>query len=233
MIDESPEEEGRDRLEEESAPLSADTALARFILELRTRGQTEAALPNAFERLPRALFVQGFPPERLYSAVCLPIACGEEATDPFSIARHLALLDLRPGQRVLEIGLGSGFQAAIMVRLGASVLSYERYRSLIRQAEQAFRKSGVGSVTPMLGDGLAKLDRSDSFDRIIINGSLDSLPAHLLERLNPNGIAIGHRQHGLETRLTRWRKDLSGQAAEQDLAPSRIGPVRGGLALAL
>jgi len=233
MIGQRQNEEGPDRSDEEGAPLSADTALARFILELRSRGQTEPALPNAFERLPRAVFVQGFPPERLYSAVSLPIACGEEATDPFSIARHIALLDLRPGQRVLEIGLGSGFQAAVMARLGASVLSYERYRSLIRQAEQAFRKSGVGSVTPMLGDGLARLDRSDGFDRIIINGALDSLPAHLLERLNPHGIAIGHRQCGLETRLTRWRKDLSGQAVEQDLAISRMGPVRGGLPLVL
>lgn len=226
-----------DRLEPEAAepggPLTADTALARFILDLRSRGQTDAGLLTAFERLPRHLFHPGFPPDRLYSPVSLPIACGEEGTDPFSIARHLGLLAIRPGHRVLEIGLGSGFQAGVMARLGASVTSYERYRSLIRQAEQAFRQAGITSVTPMLGDGLARLDRPDSFDRIILNGALEQLPTALLERLNPHGILLGHRMRGLETRLTLWRKDLTGQAAEQDLGPSRLGPLRGGLTFVL
>ncbi|WP_284176862.1 protein-L-isoaspartate O-methyltransferase [Rhabdaerophilum sp. SD176] len=218
---------------EPGSPLSADTALAQFILDLRSRGQTDAAMLTAFERLPRHLFIPGFLPERLYSPVSLPIPCGEEATDPFSIARHLALLDIRPGHRILEIGLGSGFQAAIMARLGASVTSYERYRSLIRQAEQAFRHAGITSVTPMLGDGLARLDRPDSFDRIILNGALELPPQAFLDRLNPHGILVGHRLRGLETRLAVWRKDLTGQAAEQDAGPSRLGPLRGGLTLVL
>lgn len=218
---------------EPAGPMTADTALARFILDLRSRGQTDAAMLTAFERLPRHLFIPGFTPERLYSPVSLPIPCGEEGTDPFSIARHLALLDIRPGHRVLEIGLGSGFQAGVMARLGASVTSYERYRSLLRLAEQAFRQAAITNVTPMLGDGLARLDRPDSFDRIILNGALDLPPTPFLDRLNPHGILVGHRRKGLETRLTLWRKDLSGQAAEQDLGPSRLGPLRGGLTLVL
>lgn len=218
---------------EPGGPLSADTALARFILDLRSRGQTDAALLTAFERLPRHHFISGFPPERLYSPVSLPISCGEEATDPFSIARHLALLDIRPGHRVLEIGLGSGFQAGIIARLGASVTSYERYRSLIRQAEQAYRQAGITSITPMLGDGLARLDRPDSFDRIILNGAQELPPQSFLDRLHPHGILVGHRIRDLGTRLAVWRKDLTGQAAEEDLGPSRLGPLRVGLTFVL
>jgi protein-L-isoaspartate(D-aspartate) O-methyltransferase len=217
----------------EQGPVSADTALARFILDIRSRGLTEPALLTAFERLPRALFLPGQGAERLYAPIGLPLPCGEEATDAFTIGRHLSLLEIRPGQRVLEIGLGSGFQAALLARLGASVTSYERYRTLLRGAEQALRAAGITNVVPMLGDGLSRLDRSDMFDRVIVNGAVDSVPPSLIERLNPHGIVLAHRQRGFETRLTLWRKDLAGQAIEQDIGLSRMGPMRGGLPVVL
>lgn len=210
-------------------PDAADAALARFILELRSRGLTDPALLNAFERLPRERFIPAFGADRLYSPLSLPIACGEEATDPYTLARHLRQLDVRPGHRVLEIGTGSGFQAAVMARLGASVASYDRYRTLLRGAEQALRASSIFTVSLGLADGMDRLDRSDPFDRIIINGAIESMPAGLLDRLNPHGIAMAARRRGLETRLVLWRKDLSGDAAEQDLGNSRLGPLRDGL----
>lgn len=208
---------------------AADAALARFILDLRSRGMTDPAVLTAFERLPREAFIPGFAARRLYSPVALPLPCGEEATDPFTIARHIVQLDIRPGHRVLEIGTGSGFQAAILARLGATLVSYERYRTLLRGAEQAFRATQITSVTPLLGDGLARLDRPDSFDRIIVNGAVEALPPALFERLNPNGAVLMHRRLGLETRLVLLRKDLSGHAAEQEQGLSRMGPMRGGI----
>lgn len=212
---------------------SADTALARFILDLRSKGLTDPALLNAFERVPRAAFVPGFDASFLYSSISLPIACGEEATNPFSLARQLVLLDIRPGQRVLEIGTGTGFLSAILARLGASVTSYERYRTLLRQAENAFRISNITSVTPLLGDGLARLERVDGFDRIIVNGAVETMPQHLMDRLNANGIALAHRRRGLETNLIVWKKDLSGFPAANDCGPSRIGLMRSGVSLSL
>jgi len=206
-----------------------DTALARFILDLRSKGLTDPALLNAFERVPRAAFVPGRPASLLYSPIALPIDCGEEATDPFSLARHLLLLDIRPGQRVLEIGTGTGFLSAILARLGASITSYERYRTLLRQAERTFRAHNVASVTPLLGDGLARLDRPDGFDRIIVNGAVEAMPQHLMDRLNTNGIALAHRRRGLETRLVVWKKDLSGHPAATEHGASRMGLMRAGI----
>lgn len=210
-----------------------ETALARFILELRSKGLTDPAMLNAFERVPRGDFVPGFPPLQHYSPAALPLPCGEEATDPFTLARHLLLLDIHPGHRVLEIGTGSGFLAAIMARLGGNVLTYERYRTLLENAEAAFRRNGITDVTPVLGDGLARLDRTDGFDRIIVNGTLDSMPQHLMDRLGPGGVALAHRRAGEGARLFVWKKDLSGYPLARDCGPSRLPPMREGLPKAL
>lgn len=215
------------------AELSPDTALARFILDLRSKGLTDPTLLNAFERVPRALFVPGAPAGLLYAPINLPIACGEEATDPFSLARHLLLLDLRPGLKVLEIGTGSGFLAAVMARLGVEVTSFERYRTLIRQAEGALARVGATGVTLRQADGLARIEGLGGFDRVIINGAVEAVPMHVVDRLEPGGILVGHRRRGGETRLTAWRKDLASHAEAQDLGPSRVGPMRAGLPAAL
>ncbi|OYU50039.1 MAG: protein-L-isoaspartate O-methyltransferase [Rhizobiales bacterium PAR1] len=206
-----------------------DAALARFIMDLRSRGLTDPALMTAFERLPRGEFIPGFAPSQLYSTMALPLPCGEEATDPFSLARYLMLLDIRPGLRVLEIGTGSGFLSAILARLGAGVTSYERYRTLLRRAERAFRSMGITTVVPLLGDGLTRLDRADSFDRIIVNGAVETMPQHLMDRLNANGIALAHRRRGLETQLVVWKKDLTGFPVAQECGPSRMGLMRAGI----
>lgn len=216
---------------------TADTALARFILELRSKGLVDPTLLNAFERVPRAEFVPGFAPDIVYSPVSLPLPCGEEATNPYTLARHMMLLDVRPGVHVLEIGTGSGYLSAILARLGASVTSLERYRQLLHRAEAAFRKSGTLTVTPVLADGLARPGRMGAgdkhYDRIIINGAVEAVPQHLMDRLNANGIALAHRQHGQETRLAVWKKDLTGHATMQEYGPSRMAPLRAGIPSAL
>lgn len=209
--------------------LADDTALARFILDLRSRGLTEPTLLNAFERLPRMVFLPGFSPAQLYSTLAMPLPCGEEATDPFTLARHLVLLDIRPGHRVLEIGTGSGFFAALMARLGARVTTYERYRTLLRRAETAFRQLGITDVIALFGDGLARQERGEGFDRIIVNGALDSVPQHLVDRLNTNAVMLAHRRRGAETRLFVWKKDLTGHPEAIDCGPSRLGLMRSGL----
>lgn len=207
----------------------ADAALARFILDLRSRGLMDPALLTAFERLPRAEFLPGQALRHIYAPIALPLPCGEEATDPFTLARQLVLMDLNPGMSVLEIGTGSGFLSALMARLGCKVTSFERYRTLLKQAERRFRHLGIGDVRAFLGDGLARHDSPETYDRIIVNGAVEAMPNHLFDRLKTGGMALASRHNGKETRLFSWKRDLSGFPVSVDCGPSRAGAMREGL----
>ena len=207
----------------------ADAALARFILDLRSRGLTDPAMLTAFERLPRAEFLPGQALHHIYAPIALPLPCGEEATDPFTLARQLTLLDLAPGMSILEIGTGSGFLSALMARLGCKVTSFERYRTLLKQAERRFRHLGISDVRAFLGDGLARHDSPETYDRIIINGAVEAMPNHLFDRLNTGGMALASRHNGKEMRLFSWKRDLSGFPVSVDCGPSRAGAMREGL----
>ncbi len=215
------------------APSGEDEALARFILGLRTRGMTDPALLNAFERVPRARFLSGFSPDLLYAPLALPLPCGEEATDPFTVAMHLALLDLRPGMSVLEIGTGSGYQAALLAALGARVTTFERYRSLARDAAarlagDAFAKT---AVSVHHADGLLRGDDAGGYDRMIVNGAVEHFSAQLMDRLAADGKMLLHRKRGSETRRMLAKFDENRFPVYSDLGPSRIGPMRSGAAL--
>lgn len=212
---------------------ASDTALARFLLDLRSKGLTEPAIFNAFERVPRAPFLPKIRPGLLYAPINLPIPCGEEAEDPFSLARLLVLARIAPGQRVLEIGTGSGFGTALMAAAGAEVVTLERYARLGVAATRAFNLLGLPRITTLQADGLAKRAIGGPFDRLIIGGAMEMVPSQLFEGLVPGGIAIGGRVRGGETRLTLWRIDASGFPVETDLGPARMSRMRHNLPRAL
>lgn len=211
----------------------ADTALARFILSLRSRGIINPRLANAFESVPRALFMPNVRPGLLYGPVHLPLPCGEEALDAAGLARLLLLLDVEPGHRVAEIGSGSGFVSALLARLGAEVLALERYRTLIAGGERALRQLGVTTVTLRQADGLKRGALDRPVERILLHGAVEHAPQHLFEALVPGGQALGFRQRAEGSRLTLWKKEASGFLNEVDLGASRIGRLRDGVARAL
>jgi protein-L-isoaspartate(D-aspartate) O-methyltransferase len=206
-----------------------DAALARFIMTLRARGLSDPALMTAFERLPRAAFLPGFSPAQLYAPMALPLPCGEEASDPFTLLGHLRLLDVRPGHTVLEIGTGSGFLSAIMARLGARVTSCERWRTLLQKAERAFRASGITTVTPVHGDGLAPQELAARYDRIILNGVVETLPQHLTDRLGTGGRMLAHHRRGGQTQRVVWQRDITGVLHAEEAGPSRMGAMHSGI----
>ncbi len=210
-----------------------DTELARFVLHLRSRGLTEPALLNAFEHTPRALFLPEMPAHFLYSGHHLPLPCGEEAIDPATLARHLVLLKLQPGLRVLEIGTGSGFMAALLARLGCSVVSLERYATLKSRAAQALAHLGLHHVELHQADGLARAENLGGFDRLILNGTVDALPNHIFERLKDGGMVLGARKRSGNCQLMTWRKHAGQIMEAQDHGASRLPPLREGLAAAL
>ena len=207
----------------------ADTALARFILELRSKGMMDSAVLNAFEAIPRGVFLPDIRPGLLYEPIALPLPCGEEATDPFSLVRHLVLLDLKPGMRSLEIGTGSGYFTAVLARFGAHVTSVERYRSLLKRAEKALMDTQAPDIRLIHADGLARTEPKELYDRIMVNGAMDMVPAHLFSHLVPGGSALGHRLRDGMARLTLWRKDIGGLISETDFGPTRASVLRSGL----
>lgn len=210
-----------------------DTALARFVLHLRSRGMIDASLLNAFERTPRAVFMPDSPSEHLYGAIHLPLPCGEEAIDAGTMARHLVLLDLKPGLRVLEVGTGSGFFTALLARLGCSVVSLERHRTLLAGAKRALSTLGLQHVELHHADGLSRMEQIGGFDRLVLNGAIDSLPNHILERVKEGGLALGARKRSGECRLMVWRKSAGHLVEPFDHGASRLPPLREGVSTTL
>jgi len=210
---------------------AADTQLARFILALRSRGITHPALLNAVESTPRSAFLPEMRPGLLYEGIALPLPCGEEAAEPFTLLKMLALLDVRPGTRVLEIGTGSGWLTALMARLGAEGRSVERARTLHISAKAALERLSLTSFTLIHGDGLAEETlgaEARTLDRLILTGAVESIAPSLIARLAPRGIALAPVVAGQAVRLTLFRKAETGEITAQDCGEMRIPPLREG-----
>jgi protein-L-isoaspartate(D-aspartate) O-methyltransferase len=161
-----------------------------FQLNLRRRGISDQAVLRAMEEIPRDLFVQPADRTDAYRDSALGIACGQTISQPFVVAYMTEQLQLQKHHRVLEIGTGSGYQAAILSRLCGQVLSIERYRTLADSARARLQKLGCGNVEVMLGDGFDIPAGAGSFDRIIVTAAMEKVPETLPQRLEPEGILI-------------------------------------------
>jgi protein-L-isoaspartate(D-aspartate) O-methyltransferase len=162
-----------------------------FQLNLRRRGISEQAVLRAMEDIPREMFVEPADRESAYRDSALGIACGQTISQPFVVAYMTEQLQLQKGHNVLELGTGSGYQAAILSRLCRQVLTIERYRTLADRARRRLEKLGCDNVEVLLGDGLEiSAIPGGQFDRIIVTAAIEQIPDALLERLHTGGILI-------------------------------------------
>jgi protein-L-isoaspartate(D-aspartate) O-methyltransferase len=161
-----------------------------FQLNLRRRGISDQAVLRAMEAIPRDLFVEVIDRADAYRDTALAIACGQTISQPFVVAYMTEQLHLQPSHRVLEIGTGSGYQAAILSKLCRDVLSIERFRTLVERARVRLEKLGCDNVEVMLGDGFDVPANLGAFDRIIITAAMAELPEALPQRLEDDGILI-------------------------------------------
>ncbi len=162
----------------------------QFILHLRSKGITDARVLAAMEATPRDVFLDGVFKERAYEDRPLPIACGQTISQPSVVARMTAELELDKRHKVLEIGTGSGYQAAILSRLVRRVYTVERHTGLARAARDLFRRLDLANVTVIPGDGSQGLAEQAPFDRILLTAAAEDPPANLLAQLKPGGIMI-------------------------------------------
>ncbi|NOX39720.1 MAG: protein-L-isoaspartate(D-aspartate) O-methyltransferase [Alphaproteobacteria bacterium] len=162
----------------------------QFLFSLRSRGVTDARVLEAMEKVDRGLFVQGLFANRAYEDRPLPIACGQTISQPSVVGLMTQALDVQPRNKVLEIGTGSGYQAAILSHLARRVYSVERHRELTRSARQIIETLGLVNVTVMTSDGSLGLPDQAPFDRIILTAAPEDPPANLLGQLRVGGIMV-------------------------------------------
>lgn len=161
-----------------------------FQLNLRRRGISDQAVLRTMEDVPRDAFVEPADREDAYRDMALGIACGQTISQPFVVAYMTEQLGLKRSHRVLEIGTGSGYQAAVLSRLCAHVLTIERYRTLADRARTRLDGLGYDNVEVMVGDGFDVPAEVANFDRIIVTAAMEQIPDALAQRLEPQGILI-------------------------------------------
>ncbi len=171
-------------------PDFAQTERMMFQLSLRRRGISDQRVLKAMDEVPRDRFVTAADHRDAWRDTALGIACGQTISQPFVVAYMTEQMQLRSTHRVLEIGTGSGYQAAILSRLVKTVLSIERFTMLADAARVLLRKLQYHNIEVMVGDGYAVQDNLGSFDRIIVTAAMPEIPPSLLARLGEGGILI-------------------------------------------
>jgi protein-L-isoaspartate(D-aspartate) O-methyltransferase len=197
----------------------------RLIMELRSQGVTDTAVLSAIERVPRELFVPPSFRDHAYENAALPIGMGQTISQPSVVAYMTQALELSDRMKVLEIGTGSGYQAAILAKLARRVYTIERHRELLREAEKRFAELRLRNITTRCADGSKGWPEQAPFDRIVVTAAAPEVPEVLLEQLAVGGILIAPvgKRRG-EQHLVRVRRNSDGFARET-LWPVRFVPL--------
>ncbi|HEX4303092.1 MAG TPA: protein-L-isoaspartate(D-aspartate) O-methyltransferase [Rhizomicrobium sp.] len=171
--------------------MSKDPRQIQLIMDLRGQGIDDNRVLGAVERTPRDVFVEAPFASHAWDNSALPIACGQTISQPFVVAYMTQHLDVQPQHRVLEIGTGSGYQAAVLSPLCRRVYTVERHRPLLDQARARFDALKLHNVVSKLGDGFKGWPEQAPFDRIILSCAVETVPPILIEQLKPGGALIG------------------------------------------
>jgi len=202
----------------------------RFLLDLRRRGIGDQAVLRALEEVPRDAFVPPRMAGTAYADHALPIDCGQTISQPYVVAYMTEQLGVRPHHRVLEIGTGSGYQAAVLSRLVHRVVSVERYRTLADTARALLKQLGFQNVEVIVGDGMEGAPDHAPFDRIVVTAATETVPPALLDQLAIGGVLIAPigPVDGVQ-HLTKVTKTETGEQREA-LIPVRFVPLIAGKA---
>lgn len=202
----------------------------QFVYALRSHGVTNPDVLRVMEQTPREEFLEGIFRERAHEDTPLPIACGQTISQPSVVGLMTQALDVTRRCKVLEIGAGSGYQAAILARLARRVYTLERHRRLALSARALFERMELGNITVVLGDGSLGLPEQAPFDRIIVTAAAEDPPRILLDQLRSGGIMVlpVGQSHSVQ-QLIRIEKTEAG-LDYADLGPVRFVPLLEGVA---
>jgi protein-L-isoaspartate(D-aspartate) O-methyltransferase len=165
--------------------------------QLERRGVRDPRVLEVMATTPREAFVPGVPASVAYDDRALPIDAGQTISQPYMVARMTELLDVQPGDRILEVGTGSGYQAAVLANLGARVTSIERHPDLANSARDKLRALGIEGVDVRAGDGSRGDPEGAPWDGIVVTAGAPSIPDALREQLDIGArlvIPVGPRE---------------------------------------
>ena len=211
-----------------------DIDRVNFQLTLRRRGISDQAVLRAMAEVPRSSFVAADLAGSAYVDQALPIDCGQTISQPYVVGYMTEQLGVKPHHRVLEIGTGSGYQAAVLSKLAGEVVSIERYRTLADQARRRLNALGCANVEVVVGDGFEGCPDRAPFDRIIVTAAAEEVPAALTGQLADGGVMIlplgpqNGPQHLI--RLTKLQTPEGEKLVEDKLIPVRFVPMLRGKA---
>ena len=209
--------------------MNGDIRKIRLLMELRRQGVSDTGVLSAMERVPRELFVPEAFRDQAYENIALPIGAGQTISQPQIVAEMTAALELGPRLKVLEVGTGSGYQAAGLAHLCRRLYSIERHRTLAVEAEARFKALRLGNIVVQVGDGGEGWPAQAPFDRIIVTAQAEMVPEVLLSQLREGGVMIlPISDSGREQKVVRLRRTADGVERES-LMQARFVPLLDGL----
>jgi len=200
---------------------------ARLILELRQGGVDDRRVVDAMERVPREMFVPAAIRDKAYENVALPIGHHQTISQPLTVGLMTQALEITDRMKVLEIGTGSGYQAAVLAPLCRRLYTIERYKELHEQAEARFHALRITNITTRLGDGSHGWPEQAPFERIIVTAAAHDVPSLLVEQLTIGGIMVVPVNDGrdeFDQRLLRVTRTEDGIETEE-LGVTRFVPL--------
>ena len=207
--------------------LSVESRKIRLVMDLRNAGVTDTKVLAAIERVPRENFVEEAFLDQAYANQALPIDCGQTISQPLVVGLMTQALEISDRQKVLEIGTGSGYQAAILAKLARRVYTIERHRDLLVEAERRFKALKLHNITTMVGDGYKGWPAQAPFERILVTAAARIVPPVRVAQLSGEGgimvIPVGDVA-GTNQEVIRVRKDGT-QFTSERLFPVRFVPL--------
>jgi protein-L-isoaspartate(D-aspartate) O-methyltransferase len=204
--------------------MSDAARLMRFVLEMRQAGITDPRALAALERTPRTHYAPAHLEGLALDDVGLPLAHAQTMTKPSIVGRVVAALDPQPTDVILEIGTGSGFQAAVLSNLAHKVVTLERWRDLAADARGRFGTARLMRTYAHVADGFDGWSDDAPYDRIVLNVAVEEVPPVLFDQLKPGGVIVAPIEDASGQRLMRIRNDV-----REDLGPVKLGALERGV----
>lgn len=210
--------------------MTSQRARDRLAAALKDSGIQDARVIDVIRNLPRHHFIDQAMHTRAYENTALPIGHGQTISQPLVVARMTeALLEFGMPEKVLEIGTGSGYQAAVLSALVPQVFTVERIEELLRQARRRFRQLGLTNLRSRHDDGKLGWAEEGPFDAVILTAAGDAIPSAILDQMTPTGVLVAPVGSPSSQTLIRMRGDGQGDFIQEELGAVSFVPLLGGI----